>query len=140
MPRQKRRRPLVLSTTALIDVFSILVIFLLFQFSAEKTSALRYNLKLPRSTEGIQFSDRAAIYFDEAFNGKLIIEENETTFTAENFKKLSKAWIAQNREQIQTDGINLFADEKVKMGAIKIALQTLRESQIEDFYFSVRTN
>ena len=75
--------PLIL--TSLVDIFSILIVYLLMNFSTvEDVSYISKNIKLPLAKNGIEIKHHTIVKFE---NGKYFIDKNEVS-VKELVKKL----------------------------------------------------
>lgn len=99
--------PLIL--TSLVDIFSILVVYLLMNFSnVEDISYISESIKLPSAKNGIEIKRHTIVKFED---GKYFIEENEVSI-----KELVKELIERQRKSISNTEQTLIvqADKNTK--------------------------
>lgn len=123
--------------TPLIDVFSILVIFLLLQFNVESTPQIQDQIRVPIGEKGSQFIQRAQIEIDKTMQVRLI--NGSKTLQFENFDiGQVDSWLADNELDIKNRGLNIFSDERIEMRHLRPLIEALSKIDMANTFFAVQ--
>ena len=157
----KRNVVAVLQLTAMVDMFTVLVVFLLQNYaSTNQILPISDRVALPKATSTAQLVPSLVVTLSKeslSFNGKDLASFDEiksnTEWTIEPLKEEVAQSIAQLREEKKKDfvvtrkegGIKIFpyekmtlqADENIDMLSIKKVMFTLTEAGIKEINFAV---
>ena len=157
----KRNIVAVLQLTAMVDMFTVLVVFLLQNYaSTNQILPISDRVALPQATSTAQLAPSLVVTLSKkmlSFNGKDIISFDEirtsSEWVIEPLKEEVSESIAQLKNQKQEDlvvtrkegGIQIFsyekmtlqADENIDMLSIKKIMYTLTEAGVKEINFAV---
>lgn len=133
-----------LMLTSMVDMFSMLVIFLLQTFSNSPEIATLKGMQLPNSITGsivkeapvLAISRDGNLYLDQKLVGKTA---DVTRSPEELLKKLNlikKGWVAKHTEAFSGD-INLQADREVESTTVSMVMGILTTSQFQSIQLAV---
>jgi biopolymer transport protein ExbD len=124
--------------TALIDAFSILVIFLLMSFSSSgELVYLTPGQELPKSGQAIQLERTSVIRVEEG--GKLFLEEKEVTTNelVGALIQLRKDWAELHQGEEFTGALTIQADRRIKFDNLSQVVQASSHAGFSDIKFAV---
>ena len=134
--RHKREVHAELLLTALIDAFSILVIFLLMSFSSSPEILMTGKLELPKTATGEQL-DRQPVVRTE--DGKLFVEEKETTpdGLVQALLDVRKKFTDTHPGEVFPGIITIQGDRRLKYEALSSIVQASSQAGFSDIKFAV---
>lgn len=137
--RNKKRLAASLMLTSLVDAFSILMIFLLMNFSTtDEFIFLNKDTQLPEASQILELEKNTVIRIE---NEKLYIEEDELTETAliEKLIDIRKAWAeaAAESPEAQEPGVTIQADRKVEYELLNKVVLASNHAGFSDIHFVV---
>jgi biopolymer transport protein ExbD len=123
--------------TALIDAFSILVIFLLMSFSSSgELVYMTPGQELPKSGQATMLERHAVIRIEE---GKLFLEEKELTANdlVAALVQMRKDWAELHKGEEFTGALTIQADRRVKFDNLSQVIQASSHAGYSDIKFAV---
>lgn len=123
--------------TALIDAFSILVIFLLMSFSSSgELLMVTPGQELPESTQASQLERNAVIRIEE---GKLYLEEKEVTASelVGALVQMRKEWSELHKNEEFKGALTIQADRRIKFESLSQVVQASSHAGFSDIKFAV---
>lgn len=146
--RRVRREPLSLQLTAMIDVFSMIVIFLVVGANHEHSDIIFPNgfvLPKSKSKEDHTSSNEVVVGLDKVSFKKLNIELSITEFSEldteqsavnkfeSDISAYAKSVLASDASQ--TLSLNIIADERVEYERLYSVLRIFRKAGFQNIYF-----
>jgi len=117
---RKKSLLIALSLTAMVDMFSVLVVFLLQTFSASPDLLITKGVQLPVAESGVQITDAPVlsisgdgIYLDQKFIGETLAVLKDPNPLMEKLVDLRDAWMKSHPDEAFQGEINLQADREV---------------------------
>jgi len=153
--RRERQRfvPPKLQITSMMDMFTIILIFLLFSFSDNpETISIDKNVELPKSTAKMDYSDNIRITLsrdsvkigDEVVanieDGKIVGIDAEKPEESLLFKRLKELEAGTNDEEVETGKnrhILFFCDRRLSFKTINGIIKTAGSAGYPNFQFAV---
>ncbi len=137
--RLKRNIVADLLLTALIDAFSILVIFLLMSFSSSGELLMAGGIELPKSSQTVVLERFPVIKIDE---GKVYLEDKEvkTQDLTAALMDLRKKFQEQRPGEAFHDTITVQADRRLKYEFMNQVIAAASQAGISDIKFAVLMN
>lgn len=110
-----------LMLTSMVDVFSMLVIFLLQTFSSSPEILITKGVQLPKSITAKEVKEAAVIsmskdevFIDQKLVGKLNVVMKQPWLLTKHIKNIKKAWAKDHPGKAFPGEINLQADKEVE--------------------------
>lgn len=137
--RSKKRLAASLMLTSLVDAFSILMIFLLMNFSTtDEFIFLNKDTQLPEASQIWELEKNTVIRIE---NEKLYIGEDELTETTliERLIEVRKAWAESTKDtpDAQLPGVTIQADKKVEYEFLNKVVLASNHAGFSDIHFVV---
>lgn len=135
--RWKRNLAADLLLTALIDAFSILVIFLLMNFSSTgEILFMSKNMELPKSSQSETLERNTIVKIED---GKLFLEGKEVAQTdlMAALLGLRKEWADTHKDQEFPGIITIQADRRAKYESLNSLVVAMAQSGFSDIRFAV---
>ncbi len=157
----KRNVVAVLQLTAMVDMFTVLVVFLLQNYaSTNQILPISDRVALPKATSTAQLAPSLVVTLSKealSFNGKDLVSFDEIRTSSEWVIEPLKEQVAQSIAQLKDEkkkdfvvtrkegGIKIFpyekmtlqADENIDMLSIKKVMYTLTEAGVKEINFAV---
>lgn len=135
--RHKRGIFADLLLTALIDAFSILVIFLLMSFSSSgELLYVSQGQELPEALQAAQLERSAVIRIEE---GKLFLEDQELSANdlVAALVEMRKSWSELHKGEEFNGALTIQADRRIKFESLSQVIQASSHAGFSDIKFAV---
>lgn len=133
-----------LMLTSMVDMFSMLVIFLLQTFSNTPEISMLKGMQLPNSNTPaivreapvLAISRDGNLYLDQKLVGKTLDVTKAPDHLLNNLNQIKKLWVTTHKEAF-TGEINLQADREVESTTVSMVMGILTTSQFQSIQLAV---